>query len=225
MRVVAIAVVGAGILAAQDTSATVSGVVRDPTDAALAGVKAELKLEQPPNTLFSLRVDEDGRFKFTVLPAGTYALTVACLGFKPLKVKSILVASAEQKILPPLRMDLAPTDIPWLPIPEFALRMTDRKFGNLSGRVGDSRERPISRATVKLFCDEKVCGETKTDAIGEFIFLNLSPRDDYAIRVTRFGYYPWQWTDFTVQAGYDCTYGAIVLRRRVKLSRAASTVR
>jgi len=225
MHAVVIALVGAGILAAQDTSATVSGVVRDPTDTALAGVNAELKLEQPPHTVFSLRLDEDGRFKFTVLPAGTYALTVAQLGFRTVTVKSIMVASGEQKVLPPLRADVAAFDAAWQPVVDRMELAADKRVGSLSGRVLQDSHHPISRAMVRLVCDEKVCGETRTDAKGEFKFLNLSPRDDCAIRVTRPGYYPWQWADFTVQAGYDGTYRAIVLRRRVKLSRAASTVR
>jgi len=76
-----------------------------------------------------------------------------------------------------------------------------------------------------FFCEDKLCGETKTDAQGEFIFFNLQPGDDYAIHVTRAGYYPWQGTDYTVLAGYDATYRPVVIRRRAKLSRAANTVR
>ena len=219
------ALAAAAILAAQDTRATLSGEIRGPGGATVPALNADLTLLEPPHTLFSLRLDDKGRFKFILLTPGTYALTVGRLGFKTLKVKSILVASGEQKILPPLRMEAEPSDTPWLPIPEFALRAADRTAGNLSGRVDDSRERPLSHATIKLLCDEKVCEETKTDDKGEFSFFNLAPRDDYAIRVIRRGYYPWQATDYEIQAGYDTTYGSIVLRRGVKLSRAATTVR
>lgn len=110
----------------------------------------ELTLAEPPHTLFSLRLGDEGRFKFTVLPPGTYTLTVAQLGFKTLKVKSISVAIAEQRILPPLRMHVAPTDMPWLPIPEFELRAADQRFGNLTGRVMRDEVRPLARATVHL---------------------------------------------------------------------------
>jgi hypothetical protein len=115
-----------------------------------------------------------------------------------------------------------------MPVPEFLeLRSTNLHAGNLSGCVGQDERCLLVGATVKLFCDEKVCGETKTDANGKFIFFNLPPRDDYAIRIVRSGYYAWQGADYNVQAGYDATYGPIFVspRRRVKLSRAASTVR
>jgi len=172
-------------------------------------------------------MDDQGRFKFTVLPQGSYTLSVAHLGFKTLKVKSIRLTAGEGKVLPPLIMDVAPTDIPWLPIPEFALRAANPDFGNLSGRVMHDESRAIARAKIQLLCDEKICGETHADTDGKFIFFNLQPRDDYEIRVTHPGYHPWQWADYRVQAGYDVTYSPIfvALPRRTKLSRAASTVR
>jgi hypothetical protein len=54
-----------------------------------------------------MRTDDDGKFKFTVLPAGVYTLTLTERGFQPLTLKSIRVASGEQKILPTLRLDVA----------------------------------------------------------------------------------------------------------------------
>jgi Carboxypeptidase regulatory-like domain len=213
------------LLKAQDTSATLRGEIRGPQGATVGTLNAELMLLEPPHTVFSVRSDDKGNFRFTVLPPGTYTLTAEHVGFKTLKVKSIPVASTEQKVLPPLRMDLAPTDTPWLPIAEFALRVTDLRFGNLSGRVMRDQSLSVAGAAVRLLCGDKLCSETKTDARGEFIFFNLQPGDDYAIRVSRPGYYPWQGTDYTVLAGYDATYRPIVLPRRPKLSRAASTVR
>ncbi len=170
-------------------------------------------------------MNQDGRFKFSVLPEGLYTLTVPLTGFKTLNVKSIIVARGEQKALPPLEMEVTPTDVPWLPIAEFALRVTDRKSGNPGGHVMRDESRGLYGASVRLFCEDQLRGETKTDTKGEFIFFNLQPGDDYAIRVTHPGYYPRQWTGYTVQAGYDGTYRPIVLPRRAKLSRAASTVR
>ena len=144
------------LLKAQDTSATLSGEIRGPRGMTVGALNAELMLLEPPHSLFSLRLDNKGNFKFKVLPPGTYTLTVAALGFKTLKVKSIKIASAEQKILPSLRMDLAPTDTPWLPIAEFALRVADLRFGNLSGRVMRDECRGLVGATVKLFCEVKL---------------------------------------------------------------------
>jgi len=222
-----VALASAALLVAQDTHATVSGEIRGPGGATVGALNAVLTLAEPPHTLFSVRLDDEGEFKFTVLPAGTYTLTVAHLGFKTLKVKSIPLASAEQMILPPLRMELAPTDTPWLPIPELALHVAERNVGNLSGRVMRDESRGVASATVTLFCEDKLFGETKTNTSGEFIFFNLQPSDDCAIGVTHSGYYRWQRTDYEIQAGYDVTYSpiAVLPRRRAKLSRAASTVR
>jgi len=70
----------------------------------------------------------------------------------------------------------------------------------------------VDRATVKLMCvDGRVCGETNTDANGFFIFFNLRPRDDYAIRLTRQAFYPLEVTDYESRAGFDVTYAPISL--------------
>ncbi len=225
MRAVCIAIVGATVLAAQDTNATLSGEIRPFPDGIFPGLNVELTLEQGPSTIFSVRADDDGRFKFTLLLLGSYTLTVAQLGFGTVTVKSIHVARGEQKVLPLLRLYVTPTEVT-TPVPKFLkLRSTDQHAGNLSGRVMRDERTAIARAKVQLICDEMLCGETSTVRNGEFIFFNLSPREDYVIRATHSGYYPWQCTDYKVLAGYDATYGAIVLPRRTKLSRAASTVR
>lgn len=219
-----LALAGVTVLSAQGNSANLSGAVQDWADAPLADVNAELELEQAPHTLFSLRLDDGGRFRFTVLPSGKYTLTIAVVGFKTLNVRSIQVTSGEQKIVPLLRMELAPTDMPWMPSPVFNLHPGDQRFGNLAGRVMRSETRPPARATVQLFCDDQPCGETKTDANGDFIFFNLAPRGDYAFRISHPGFYTWQGQDYTafeVLAGYDAIYQPIVLRPRTKLSRAA----
>jgi hypothetical protein len=213
------------VLSAEETSATVSGEVRDWHDALVPNLDAELRLQTPPHTIFSVRTGDDGKFKFTVLPAGTYTLTLTYRGFRTLRLKSIRVGSGEHKVLPPLRLDVSPSDGGGPPLLDHLEPAPSERAGNLSGRVENKSERLVSHAKVQLFCDEKSCGETNTAANGEFIFFNLSPGDDYEIRVTCPGYYPWQRDDYEIQAGYDATYGPIVLRRRVKLSRAASTVR
>jgi len=52
------------------------GVVRDPGDSVVLRANAELRLQDAPRTIFSLRTDDEGKFKFTVLPPGTFTLTV-----------------------------------------------------------------------------------------------------------------------------------------------------
>src|SRR3984885_6455070 len=184
------------LLAAQDTSATVSGEVRDITRAAIAATNAELKLQDPPGTIFSVRTDNEGSFRFSGLPPGTYTLKLAQPGFKWLTLKSIQVARGEQKTLPLRRLDVSMNACGRAFIDYFQLLSTEQRVGNLRGHVlHEHKHYPgpaIAHAVVKLLCDDgKVCGETKTDVNGEFVFFDLPARDNYfAIRVTHPGFYP-----------------------------------
>ncbi len=199
------ALVGAAVLAAQDTSATVSGEV-SPFES-----DVQLTLQTPPRTIFSVRTENQGKFKLSVLPAGTYTLKAALRGCPTLTLKSIQVGSGEQKHLPPLHFEACHSGC-GAPAPQFfELLPTQQHVGNLSGRVMRDERRPIARATVKLLCGDKLCGQTKTSADGEFTFFNISPGDDYAIRVTHPGFYPLQAGDYEVQAGFDQTYGSTTL--------------
>jgi hypothetical protein len=202
------------VLAAQDTSATLTGSVRAWGDGAIPGVDVELRLEDSAHTLFSVRAEDNGEFKFTVLPTGTFTLRLTSNGFRTLKLKLIHLASGERKVLPQLRLDVSVSDGGGPPLLDRLELAAGERAGNLNGRVENIQERPVNHAMVQLFCGEKSCGDTKTDANGEFIFFNLAPRDDYAIRVTRAGYLPWQGNEYEIQAGYDATYGSIVLRDR-----------
>ncbi len=79
------ALVGATLLSAQDTSASVSGEIHDASGTAISFGEAELRLQQSPHTIFTERMNQDGRFKFSVLPEGLYTLTVPLTGFKTLE--------------------------------------------------------------------------------------------------------------------------------------------
>jgi hypothetical protein len=197
------------VLAAQDTSATVNGEIDGPA------ADVQLTLQTTPRTIFSVRTDGNGKFK----SPGIYTLTMAQLGFRTLTLKSIRLASEEQKILPRLRLPVDPSDGAGPPVVDHLKPATDERVGNLSGRVMQDESRAIARATVKLLCDEKVCGETKTDTNGEFFFFSLSPREDYMIRVTHPGYCPWHRNDYEVQAGYDATYWPMIMKFRSQAKR------
>jgi hypothetical protein len=204
---------GAGVLAAQDTSATVSGQLLDWAEAVIPGIDAELRLHEPPYTLFSVRMDQEGKFRFSVLPPGVYTLNVSRIGFRTLTLRSIQVARGEQKILPTLRLDVAPSGCGGGPVIEYIERLPKaQNVGDLRGRVMRDERHPIPRVTVTLHCEERpICGQTKTDINGEFFFFNLAPDDLYTIRFSRQGFYPWQGGVYEIQPGYDATYGAITL--------------
>jgi hypothetical protein len=217
MRAVFMAMVGAALLVAQDTTASLGGEARAWGDSVIPGVDAELRLEDPPRTRFSMRTDDDGKFKFTMLPAGVYTLTLTERGFQPLTLKSIRVASGEQKILPTLRLDVAGSCGAGGVLEYLEQLPAEQHVGNLSGRVVRDEAHPIAGATVRLLCNNrKICGETKTDSNGEFIFFNLPAREDITIRVTHPGFYLWEGTGYEVRAEFHSTYRPIILDSRLR---------
>jgi len=211
---------GAAVLAAQETSATLSGEIHDVAGASIPSINVELRLAEPPYTIFSLRTDGAGAFKFTVLPTGTYTLLADKPGFQTLRLTSMQLASGEHGILPPLRVEVAGSCGFGGPAGEnLQFRPAEQGAGNLTGRVERDEAHPIARATVKLLCDErKVCGETKTDSNGEFIFFNLAPRDDITIHVSDAGFYDWEVSGYD-QAGFDSTYEPITMDSKLRSKR------
>jgi hypothetical protein len=202
----------APVLLAEGSSATVIGQVAL-GDAIVRGVDAEMALKSPPRTIFSVRADDEGIFKFTALPPGTYALTLALPQCPTLTLRSIQLTSGEQKRLPLLRLPTCHSGFGGHPAPEFL----EEGAGNISGRVLADETRPLAGATVRLLCDaRKVCGETKTDSVGDFIFFNLPPRDDCTTRVTHPRFYVWEGTGFESRAGFDSTYLPITLDSKLQ---------
>jgi hypothetical protein len=205
------ALASAAVLCAEQ--ATVSGVLRGPEGAAAGSVAVELALQQTPHTLFSVVADEKGEFQFNVLPAGTYTLTASQFGFHTLRLTSIQVAAGEQKILPPLRLDVAPVGCGGGPMIEsLELLPGAKSIGNLSARVMRDKHHPIVGTTVTLHCEEHLtCGQTKTDSRGEFIFFNLEDDQQYTMNFSHRGFYPLHEEVYEIQPGYAATYWPIAL--------------
>src|SRR5258708_22730114 len=70
----------AGSLHAQTTTATLSGVVRDPTGAVVPQVKITLK-NNDRGTARTISTASDGRYIFPSVEPGTYELRAECTGF------------------------------------------------------------------------------------------------------------------------------------------------
>ncbi len=68
------------VMQAQENYGTVSGVVTDPTGAAVAGAKLEISGTGLPRPI-SITSDEAGKFIFLRIPSGTYSLSVSKDGF------------------------------------------------------------------------------------------------------------------------------------------------
>jgi len=77
-------------ISAQQT-ATISGLVSDPSGAAVAGAQIELVSSGAPAR--SANTDGAGRYRFTGLPAGEYSLRVTVAGFLPVE-RSVAVGPA-----------------------------------------------------------------------------------------------------------------------------------
>ena len=77
-------------LAAQTTSASVSGTVQDAQGGVLPGVTVTLTSRTQGNVL-SATTDSEGRFVFPIVRPDTYSLTVSLTGFKTLERTNVVV--------------------------------------------------------------------------------------------------------------------------------------
>jgi hypothetical protein len=106
MRASFFAIVSAGLLVAQEPYASLSSEVQDITGAVVPYARVELSLAGSDASSVQ-HADKEGRFRFSWLPVGTYRLTVTVPGFEEFRLKSIQVAQGQQKLLPPVTLDLS----------------------------------------------------------------------------------------------------------------------
>src|SRR6059058_196231 len=78
----------------QRTTATLSGVVQDPTGAVLPGVDVSLINEGTSAALQSV-TNERGEFLFDFVPSGTYTLKISLPGFRTYESRSIPLGAAQ----------------------------------------------------------------------------------------------------------------------------------
>src|SRR5262245_1103485 len=84
----------------QTSTATLTGVVTDPTNAAI--VKAQVQIRsQGTSVVEKVLSGEGGAFSFNFLPVGTYDLTVQAQGFQSLERKGLIFSAGQT-----LRLDL-----------------------------------------------------------------------------------------------------------------------
>jgi Carboxypeptidase regulatory-like domain len=99
------------LLLAQDRTASLSGVLQDPTGAAIGGYwnaigeyAASVTLEAAEGGLRQVtHPDRQGRFHFSGLPAGTYTVSTRSPYFDSLKIEQTLLAG-EETSWPPVRL-------------------------------------------------------------------------------------------------------------------------
>ena len=82
---------------AQDRAA-INGTVTDPSGAFVAGASVELK-SMSTGLHRAAVTDERGLYEITTLPVGSYAITIAKPGFKPVTVNEVDLRYAETRTL------------------------------------------------------------------------------------------------------------------------------
>jgi len=97
-RIVFLAIFVAASGFAQGVSSSVSGVLVDPTGAAIVGASCRLT-NQGTGASQSVTSGPEGRFTFPIVLAGSYTLRVESPGFKILELKDIIVTAQEVRTL------------------------------------------------------------------------------------------------------------------------------
>src|SRR5450432_3604919 len=78
----------------QATSASLTGVVHDASEAAIAGAKVTL-VSPGTGVARAFNTDAQGRYSFNLLPPSTYTLTVEASGFAPQKQGGIALGAGQ----------------------------------------------------------------------------------------------------------------------------------
>lgn len=201
----------------QDRPGTITGKIQDITGVGIPGTIAELRSDR--GRAFKTRSDDSGVYTLSGITADDYTLRLFQSGFLSLIVKSIHISDGEQKSMPALEMIVG--GMCWnydgTRLPQYyRLLPPGTRGGNLLGILGVepsptlSKSRPLAGAEVSLICNEgAVCGKTKTDSKGEFVFVGLSP-GTFSIRVNRTGFYPWKESGYKVREGLETSWSMYV---------------
>jgi hypothetical protein len=94
--VLSLLVVGSSLDVCAQSASTgaLTGTVTDPTRAVVQNAKVTLRNYGTDKTLTAV-TDQDGSYRFSLLPAGEYELTVEAVGFAPLVVRKVMIQITE----------------------------------------------------------------------------------------------------------------------------------
>jgi hypothetical protein len=199
-------------LLAQENTASLTGTVQDPLGARLAQAHAELRSERPAGNLLQAEADNSGVYTFSALAPGTYVLRLTGSGFTRLSVKSIDISGGEQKVMPPVTLNVSVMGDCGSHAALDSLRLLpgENRGGNLRGTVllnkrQKSGQRLANVAITVICASGSICGTTTTDSVGEFAFVDLAA-ETFTVRASRAGLYPINEPGYKVQTGFEATY-------------------
>ena len=211
-----LALVIATPLAAQEATASITGIVVDPTGARIAAASVDLT-SQDSGYEQNTRTDNEGSFRFTNLAPGAYILVFRSPGFL-FEVKPIMLLAAEQRSIDAvvLRVSPLPPCGGGFPISHaISFKMAPRApGGQITSQVvlGDKRT-PAPRANVLLVCNhDRMCAQTRTDNEGWFKFSALAP-GSYSIRIEFPEFYKVTVDDVDIVDGVEFLYSEIYVER------------
>lgn len=209
-------------MAAQDDAASLTGVIQDFTGTRISGALAELRSDT--GRVFRTHADDSGTYRFTGLPPDQYQLKLSSPGFKWLEVRSINIVAGSPTVLPPLILWVSSCVYNGPAIDHLQWLSSGSPVGTLRGSVlldlgpkpKSSTPPAITDADVTLFCDNgSICGATKTDSKGEFVFDHHAP-GAFRLRVTKPGFYVYEVERpffFEISEGIESVYWAVSLER------------
>lgn len=205
-------------LLAQDGTASLSGVLQDPTGAAIGGYwnaigeyAASVTLEAAGGGFRQMtHPDQQGRFHFSGLPAGTYTVSTRSPYFDSLKIEQTLLAG-EETSWPPVRLVQAGSGCSFSQkIDPVSTRFlaAGPAFGALAGNIHDGQQ-PTANVRVTLACWRgRGCPDdpepTRTDLQGDFEFKNVRP-GRYVLIIEQQRFFP-RVDDFVVAGGLESSY-------------------
>lgn len=204
---------------AQNITASLTGKVTDVTGAGIPGTQAELLSQTKSDRRFRTSADSVGMYHFTGLPTDEYILRLELPGFNPLTVKSVHVLESEEKSLPALQLELGSIGggSEHASLEYVRILPSSDGIGDLGGSIRIDRGSmfpktpPITGVDVTLMCSTgQICGATRTNADGEFMFKTLPP-GKFSVRVNRTGFYQMNMPGYMVREGLESVYWSIYM--------------
>ena len=86
------------LIAHESATGRVTGVVRDATQAVVAGAKIDLKSADSAST-WTRQTGREGKFAFDGIPPGLYQLTVVVSGFQIVVVRDVRVNAGRETVV------------------------------------------------------------------------------------------------------------------------------